>query len=372
MVPLGTAGEQKNEKWDCDILKWDDLIAENKMDLGVHFKKAFKKNKTVQVFDDAKKGKAKKAKPSKPPEDKELEKDWEFDETDKEAEVEPPPEASPEASPDKEQGGQGGPVGEEEAKGGEKADGEASDSILGGEPAGEALPAGEADGHELGAEETKEPELAHEATNPLHEAQGDEGKGAKSEPMAKQKKAGGGVCFGSKAKKKKSEKKAAKAEVEDEGEDEPLLDKEAKEKAEDEKEASGAVKVVRGLLGLGGDDPPNSYWLHMDIPNPEEGQPRIPMGKLCLSIELIPKADAEQNDNGFGRNDPNHSPKLPPPTGRLSFSWNPFAMGAQLCGPKICFYFTCCILGSLMIVLMIFCQPVMNIIISITLKLLLG
>ena len=43
--------------------------------------------------------------------------------------------------------------------------------------------------------------------------------------------------------------------------------------------------------------------------------------------------------------------------------------GSQLCGPKVCFYFTCCLAVSIMIVLAIFCQPVMNLVIQICVKL---
>ena len=57
--------------------------------------------------------------------------------------------------------------------------------------------------------------------------------------------------------------------------------------------------------------------------------------------------------------------------GRLKWSWNPFVLGSQLCGPKLCFYFTCCLLVSVIIVLMIFCQPAMNLVISVCVKLLL-
>ena len=143
-------------------------------------------------------------------------------------------------------------------------------------------------------------------------------------------------------------------------EDAPLLDAEAQEKADDDKEAAAAVSMVRGLFGLGEDDPPDSTWLHMDIKD-FKTDTRVPMGKLCISLQIMPKAEAKVNDNGHGRRDPNHSPVLPPPTGRLKWSWNPFVMGSQLCGPKLCCYFTCFLLTGVFIVLSIYCQPVMNV-----------
>lgn len=39
-------------------------------------------------------------------------------------------------------------------------------------------------------------------------------------------------------------------------------------------------------------------------------------------------------------------------------------MGSELCGPKLCAYFTCCLVCAGFITLMIFCQPFINIIIN--------
>lgn len=49
-------------------------------------------------------------------------------------------------------------------------------------------------------------------------------------------------------------------------------------------------------------------------------------GKVLLSVELVPKWKSELSKVGFGREDPNINPTLPPPTGRVFFSWNPFEM----------------------------------------------
>jgi hypothetical protein len=43
---------------------------------------------------------------------------------------------------------------------------------------------------------------------------------------------------------------------------------------------------------------------------------------------------------------------------------NPFVLGAELCGPKICATIFCCLLCAAFIVMMIFCQPFLNIIIN--------
>ena len=39
-------------------------------------------------------------------------------------------------------------------------------------------------------------------------------------------------------------------------------------------------------------------------------------------------------------------------------------MGAELCGPALCAKLFCCLLCMIMIVMLIFCQPFLNIIIN--------
>lgn len=54
---------------------------------------------------------------------------------------------------------------------------------------------------------------------------------------------------------------------------------------------------------------------------------------------------ADSNKVGDARSEPNHSPFLPPPVGRISFSLNPFKMLAQLVGPAVLMklYCMCCV-----------------------------
>lgn len=49
-------------------------------------------------------------------------------------------------------------------------------------------------------------------------------------------------------------------------------------------------------------------------------------GKIHLSFELVPWKDVELDPVGMGREEPNKNPTLPPPTGRMSFSLNPYTM----------------------------------------------
>ena len=90
------------------------------------------------------------------------------------------------------------------------------------------------------------------------------------------------------------------------------------------------------------------------------------MGSVCISISIVPKDEADAEPVGAGRQAPNHTPFLPPPTGRLKFSFNPFVLGSELCGPALCAKFFCCLVCLAIIALMVFCQPVLNLIIALT------
>ena len=59
-------------------------------------------------------------------------------------------------------------------------------------------------------------------------------------------------------------------------------------------------------------------------------------GELLVSVELVPKSELESRPAGHGRSDPNTNPVLPKPVGRLSFTFNPFALCFRLLGPKLC------------------------------------
>ncbi len=50
------------------------------------------------------------------------------------------------------------------------------------------------------------------------------------------------------------------------------------------------------------------------------------VGKITISMELVPMEAAKQNPVGTSRNEPNHSPYCPPPEGRLQWSLNPCVM----------------------------------------------
>ena len=135
-------------------------------------------------------------------------------------------------------------------------------------------------------------------------------------------------------------------------------------------------------MGWGESKPKDSEWLEMDkqeevaVRNKkgkktgETVLQRVPMGKLCISLEIIPEGLIPNVPAGFGRTDPNTNPVLPPPTGRMKFSINPFTMGSELCGPALCAQITCCLVVAAVIALCIFCAPVGNIFSLLIVKLL--
>jgi len=73
----------------------------------------------------------------------------------------------------------------------------------------------------------------------------------------------------------------------------------------------------------------DSFWVDMKNREGEEG------GKMRVQITVAPKEYHETNKNAEARTEPNHSPYLPPPVGRIKFSWNPWTMLNQCVAPDV-------------------------------------
>merc|ERR1711924_280644 len=58
-------------------------------------------------------------------------------------------------------------------------------------------------------------------------------------------------------------------------------------------------------------------------------------GQVRMQVNVLPISHAEKNPVGKARDNPNHSPTLPPPEGRLELSLNPIKMFNQLVGPEL-------------------------------------
>lgn len=98
--------------------------------------------------------------------------------------------------------------------------------------------------------------------------------------------------------------------------------------------------VPKGIKWEWKDD--NSFYL--PLISKKDGKD-VNQGKVRIQIDIVDAEYADKNKVGSARDDPNHSPFLPPPTGRLSFSLNPCTMFKQMVGPAVRrkIYCYCCI-----------------------------
>ena len=93
---------------------------------------------------------------------------------------------------------------------------------------------------------------------------------------------------------------------------------------------------------------PHKFWLPFQTVGSNTAA-----GEVLISVEMVPAKDASGRlENAEGRDEPNRHPKLPPPTGRLAFTLNPFVMGWRLLGPTYCMRVLLAI-GAMMCVLML-------------------
>jgi hypothetical protein len=96
-------------------------------------------------------------------------------------------------------------------------------------------------------------------------------------------------------------------------------------------------------------DDSNKFWMPLEYKNPKKGGKIEVNGKVKVQIDVLPKETAGLNPVGRAREEPNHSPHLPQPEGRVILTFDPLKMYNQLVGPdvrrKICRYlcFIACI-----------------------------
>lgn len=115
---------------------------------------------------------------------------------------------------------------------------------------------------------------------------------------------------------------------------------------------------IEGLTFKGGDNPPNSsFWVNLESKEKvKERMVTVVNGRARISVEVVPKGQAESNPVGAAREEPNVNPYLPQPEGRLEFSINPIKMLNQLVGPALrrklycaCLVAACCALCIFML-----------------------
>ena len=80
-------------------------------------------------------------------------------------------------------------------------------------------------------------------------------------------------------------------------------------------------------------------------------------GRVLCSLEIVPQWYAELHPVGKGRDEPNMNPYLPPPIGRIKFTWNPFKILNQLTGPKFRKKCYCIVCVACLLIYLIFLIP---------------
>mmetsp|Transcript_19079 Transcript_19079/g.72115 ORF Transcript_19079/g.72115 Transcript_19079/m.72115 type:complete len:2052 (-) Transcript_19079:79-6234(-) len=326
--------------WDRDVLKWNDVIGETMLNLGPFYRQAFKKkNLVIKVFDDVRRER----------------------------------EAKKKTVLSRFSRGVG--LGKEEEK--------VHHNVLGGvDDDEEAEIYGDAKDEEIrlkldsadGDSEEAKLDMDKDLMDGGEPKPGEKVDGSPPNEALKRMRSGdfGTDLESSKGKKKPEEKKkvseeevALLADDDDDDEDEDEDDGEDPDEAEEKQAFQGLLNSARSVLGWDL-DPPDSQRLDLETTERDKDgvSTRKFMGHVWISVEIWPKSYAEGYPVGTGRSDPNQNPYLPPPVGRLQFSLNPFYMMYQICGPSLMCKIICCFLCLAFLALLIFAQPVLNILIQ--------
>lgn len=70
---------------------------------------------------------------------------------------------------------------------------------------------------------------------------------------------------------------------------------------------------------------PSRIWLNMQTKDAKKGRIES-RGQVKVQIDVLPADQADKNPVGKARKEPNHSPLLSPPEGRVTLSVNPLKM----------------------------------------------
>jgi len=126
----------------------------------------------------------------------------------------------------------------------------------------------------------------------------------------------------------------------------------AEDTKESEDEAKDFLNQIKSYLGLG-EIAEDAEWIKLTY-HDHEANCIYDRGELALSVEIVPWEEAEARKVGYGRDEPNTNPYLPPPMGRMQFTVNPIIMLKELMGPTILFRICCCICIMLILVIILF------------------
>ncbi|KAG7392136.1 hypothetical protein PHYBOEH_006472 [Phytophthora boehmeriae] len=119
----------------------------------------------------------------------------------------------------------------------------------------------------------------------------------------------------------------------------------------DEADAEAAINGLLDFVGLG-KLPDDAEWIPIHYTD-REAAVSMEMGRIGISIQIVPEEEALESPVGKGQSAPNLSPYLPPPVGRMRFTTaNPLALIKALVGPKMCIRLSllCCCAGCIMFV----------------------
>jgi hypothetical protein len=118
----------------------------------------------------------------------------------------------------------------------------------------------------------------------------------------------------------------------------------------DEADAEAAINGLLDFMGLG-KLPDDAEWIPIYFTD-REAAVSMEMGRIGVSVQIVPEEEAMASPVGKGQNAPNLNPYLPPPVGRMRFTANPMAMVKVLVGPKMCIRLSimCCCVGCIMFI----------------------
>ncbi|KAH7460642.1 Myoferlin [Phytophthora ramorum] len=118
----------------------------------------------------------------------------------------------------------------------------------------------------------------------------------------------------------------------------------------DEADAEAAINGLLDFMGLG-KLPDDAEWIPIYFTDREAAM-SMEMGRIGISVQIVPEDEAMASPVGKGQNAPNLNPYLPPPVGRMRFNANPVAMFKVLVGPQMCIRLSiiCCCVGCVLFI----------------------
>ncbi|KAG7387141.1 hypothetical protein PHYPSEUDO_014661 [Phytophthora pseudosyringae] len=129
-----------------------------------------------------------------------------------------------------------------------------------------------------------------------------------------------------------------------------LADRKLAKRLKDEADAEAAINGLLDFMGLGR-LPDDAEWIPIYFTD-REAAVSMEMGRIGISVQIVPEEEAQASPVGKGQNAPNVNPYLPPAVGRMRLRANPIAMFKVLVGPQMCIRLSilCCCVGCLLFV----------------------